>query len=632
MADTATELDEGLIRVPDAAEAGNGAAWRASVLALVAIFLVGTPLVDAVWGGRDSRMQGVGQPSFEQRRRRARFADGSLASLMEDELKDRSIVRRELSQRYTILLYGWLDEAGGKQAVVGKDRWIFVKARARVPDQPTDKILRAWTTRLTAIERTMRGLGMRVIFLPIPRRAAIMGEHLPDEVPRREDLDQGAAPALRAAGLEAVDFYDAFMEHDGPPPFYRADAHWNEVGEKLAAEVTMEQIGLLAPEEDRRTRIVMPGVETQGANDPNQDLLRFIGIHRRGLADYLQGSDVPTYAVLPLEGEGEVTWPDPPVVTLTGTSFSNRRKFGAFLEHFGQMAIDDMSQSAAGPIVPMATVAQRPPGQRKELLLAEVPIYTAVTPGKFLGVLQNLLLDHPLPGSRLIGGVPLAHPKGGRVSGEIQLGKGSELLLQTRQGALLSTWDHVLGLRVVGEVLEGTVELRAVSVGRPSAVTWGKGSHAAHLPLLSPGLGSRPVELYAVPVGGPARIRIDRAGFESALLLEESQHLTPLKELTANGRWISTFELPAAEPGARERLLVLPAIEGNPQRAVSLRVDRIDASGQTQNVVRGSLLGGGWVIASLGPAGRGEPATLRFSGSGPSRPINLQPTIVPVSY
>lgn len=632
MAATENNLDEGLIRVPEGVEAGNGVAWRVGVLALALGALIGTPLVDAVWGGRDARMQGVGEPTMEQRWEKARFADGSMASLVEDELKDRSLVRRELSQRYTVLLYGLLDEAGGNQAITGKDRWLFIKSRARVPDQPTDQILRMWAARLAAIERTMRGLGMRVIFLPIPRRAAIMGEYLPDDVPRREDLDRGAAPALRALGLEAVDFFDAFMEHEGPAPFYRADAHWNEVGEKLAAEVTMRQAGLLAPEEGRRTRVVEAGLETQGADDPNQDLLRFIGIHRRGLAGYLQGPDLPRYRIEPIDGGQEIAWPEPPKVALTGTSFSHRRQFGALLEHYGQFAIDDRSQSAAGPIVPLLEVAKLPPRQRGEILLAEVPIYTSIAPGKFTSLFQNLLRKHPLPGNRLIGNVPLALLVDGQVAREFRLNKGPEVVLRTQNGALLSTWDHVVSVRVVGEVLEGVVELRAMTTGRPTKVIWKKGSHAVHLPLVSPNLGSRPVEIRALPVGGPARLRIKSAGFESALAFEETQRLDLIDQRSGDRRWEADYALPAGEPGDRERILVVAALPGKGQRAVPMEVVQLDERGAQRGVVKGRVIPGGWIIASLGPAGRGGAATVRISGPGQAPPGKLAPAIVPVTY
>lgn len=634
--DTGADFEGGLIQVPGADAGGSRPLLRTLVLLFAAGILIGTPAVDAVWGGRDSRVAGIDQRRAAERRRQARFADGTLASLIEDDLKDRSLVRRTLSLGYTLLLYGALGEAGGEQAIVGKDRWIFVKNRARPLEGPPMTLLKPWVNRLAALERGLRGMGVRVVFLPLPRRSAIMADYLPKGYPSRTDVDRAAATALGDAGLEAVDLYDAFAEHEGPPLFYRADAHWTEVGEMLAAEEIMRQLGLLSPESERRTRVVAAKPETQGADDKNQDLLPFIGIHKRGLASYLRGPDVPRFKFKPVKGLGQGAndpeSPNPLRVALTGTSFSKRRNFVAFLRHFGQLPIDDYSRPAEGPIVPIQAFARRAQSNLPDLLLAEVPIYTAMESAGFLAEVQKLLTAFPLPENQLIGAVPLAEPRQGEMARELALTRKPTVVMRTRPGALLSTWDHVVGIRVTGEVLEGAVEIQADTRGRGASVVWKKGVNRAHLPLIADSFGSPSVKVLATAVGGRARLRVTEVQFEAPLHLDRTERLAEVDRRQLDDRWEVDFELPAGDRAAPERVLLIPSFSGEKRRPTELGVGLVAGAGEVQILTVGRVQSTGWVIASLGRAGRGEAGTLRFFGPGTEPPAGLKPCVAPVTF
>ena len=140
------------------------------------------------------------------------------------------------------------------------------------------------------------------------------------------------------------------------------------------------------------------------------------------------------------------------------------------------------------------------------------------------------------------------------------------------------------------------------------------------------------MQLIATALGGKARLRVKFAGFEAPLRLNEIVHLKEIKRRKQKGAWEVDFELPEMDSNAPERVLVLPAFSGNGRTPVHMGAGLISPTGRTRRLTEGRLVYGGWMVASLGRAGRGEAATLRMYGRGPKPPPTLSPCVAPLTF
>ncbi len=570
------------------------------------------------------------------RRDQATFADGTLASLLEYELQVTSPVRSAVSNTYTRHLYRWLNEAHGERVVVGSEGWIFLKSRVFPPPASSNDILRDWGARLTALQRCLASLGIRIVIIPMPRRPVIEADRLPEHIDPRADIDVAAADKLKQHGLNAVDLYDAFSNYEGEPLFYRADAHWNELGEILTAEETLRQCGLLAPPEERTTRLKQVGVESQGTTeDSNYDLFALAGIFPNEDSELLRGSDIPVHELDPNSGE-RVNPSEMTRIALSGTSFSERRKFALFLEHFSQLRIHDGSLSGVGPIEPIRWLLQKNPEKRPELFLAEVPVYSAFETGYLIGKeVARLISEHPPETVTPFGPVLLkqlrkeALPLGETVS----VGPAGTAVFRTERGSLLSNWDGLVGLRVKGETTKGIVEFHTLRRGFGHPTQWAKGKHETYVPLIDLKLKGNGFRLNASSLGDQARFRLDSAEFVSTVDLEHRIPLKKADEGVLEHRWFVDFAVPAATHTEDDRALVIGPWKGDSWKTDTISILAVDPTTKkfVRRLARGYIAKGGWVFVSLGALGATENAVLRIAASNNqvAPPVEATVGIVP---
>ncbi|MFT5051182.1 MAG: hypothetical protein ACI8QZ_002592 [Chlamydiales bacterium] len=630
-----TTRGDALIEVRDVAPLGaSQRVLRALVLLLALVALLGTTVVDRLYPMERPKLTGREKDQEEQLRRDARFGDGSLAREIEHELQLTSRVRRQVSRAYTLQLYRWLDEADGAQVIVGEGGWIFVKKRAMAPNTRTESLLRDWAVRLTALERGLAALGVRVILIPLPRRGVVEAARLPGGVDPRPDIDQAAARVLGEHGLEAVDLFDTYMGWDGPTLFYRADAHWNELAEQMTAEETLRQIGMLVAHEDRRGSLRPDGVETQGTEgDLNRDLYRLAGIYPTKDSELLRGDDVQVFKVSGPGGkagkQGESTEQMTPVA-LSGTSFSARRKFGRFLEYFGDMPLFDASTMAKGAIEPIRLILAGGHDRLPEVLLAEVPVYTAFQGATMAEDVSRLLRDFPAPERMPLGPVLHSTPAAEfALEREFALRRGHWDILQTQPGALLSTWDYLFGLRVQAEVLAGDVRLEILGHREFSAEEWGPGVHDVCFPLVAPAHSGRGLTVRVKAESIEARVRFDALEFVTTVDLDARRPLTPIEHGDRRGRWYADFALEAMDHARQDRALVVGPWQGALPGRGQIRIDAVDPDTGTRlrRLIEGPIARGGWILVSLGDL---DAAVIRFSGHGAGMAPEIRPDVAPV--
>lgn len=630
--------DEGLIEVTDIANRGFlHHAVRVFVFAIALTAIVGTAAVDSLYPIPLPKLVGRGKIAAEKRRDHARIMDGTRAQLVEHELRLTSSVRRYAGQRYARTLFYWLHEAQGKLTLIGPDGWIFVRSRTIPPNTPTNAILNQWSANIVALRRGMASLGMNLFVIPLPRRAVVEASHLPRGVDPRPDIDLKAAKSLKGHGLDAVDLYPAYMNWKLGSLFYRGDAHWNELGEKLSAKETMRELGMLVPSNEREGYIRRAGVETQGLQtDLNRELFWLIGILPPKGSNLLRGSDVPILECLPFKGASSGNRKNPkvmPAIALTGTSFASRRKFAPLLEHYGQVSIFDASDEGKGPITPIREFVRAHRDELPELVLAEIPIYTSFGFEYPLGrEVTRFLIEFPPAVQDPFGPVPLG-PSAHALGQELTLRVKAKELFATSHGALFTSWDNLIGLRIRGEVLSGVATFKSgARPGEPS-IKWEIGTHDSLLPLLGLHLRDNRLRLLAQAPRGPARVRIDSIEFVTTVKLSNETSLTRLDSGVRPNRWFTDFELEAADKPGQDRALVVGPWEGESWNLDQVWVSVIDPETRKwrRTLGRGYIAKGGWVVLSVGETEPDKKTVIRFSGLKNQKAPPIHPSVFVVN-
>ncbi len=610
-------MDEGLVEVPIVAtrlRAGL-AVWFLAVLCATATVDRSSPVAASVPVGEERRQ-------LDAERAAASPWDGGLARRIEHELEATSRSRRALAAAYTAALYRWIGEAHGSTAVVGRAGWLFVAHRTVPPPTESKALLSRWSAQLAALDRRLTCLGVHAVFLPLPRRAVVCADRLPAGVDPRADLDRDAAGAPRDVGVDVVALSPGYMAWEGPPLFYRADAHWNELGEKLAAELVAAHLGV-GPDAPRRTELRSAGVETQGARtDNNKDLYRFVGIDPDGpWMPSLRGPDVPMFDIL--DGNGyalkKIEAPRPMRrVALTGTSYSARRDFSRMLHHALAEPVFDASKAASGPVIPILDLLRDHAGSLPRTLIVEMPVYSMFE-WLTMSDIGPILVEFPPPRTEPLD-VPLALGELLVLGEEIEIGPW-RTLVEVEGGRLVSSGDGVALIRLRGEVLEGRVRLSDEKQGL-WGYNWEPGREELLLPIVAANPSGRPARILVRSLDRKrARLRIDDAALVTTLDVRGGTVLHESSRDVGAGDWTLEYEVPGGGTWPRGRgLYAEPAGPVPPE--MRMRLEAVDEEGV------GHLLGGARpapgarvVLSHAGLVGR-EVRSIRMLGWSEEAPVS----------
>lgn len=157
-------------------------------------------------------------------------------------------------------------EASGETVIPGKDGWLFF-----APELRHLSVGRFWGDAAIAVSRAtdpaaadplpaildfkaqLDQIGVELLFVPVPAKAAIYPHYLPGADPSQEPspsarvdiFDLEILQILASHGVQVLDLVPPFMEHstDGDPLYCRQDTHWSPRACKLAAQHIAEALG-----------------------------------------------------------------------------------------------------------------------------------------------------------------------------------------------------------------------------------------------------------------------------------------------------------------------------------------------------------------------------------------------------
>ncbi len=486
---------DGLIATPNGVVAG-GARRIAGVLTVAsfAMLLAGSGLVDILFPVALPKLVGREQQEEEQLRKDAHLADGSLARLVERDVRLTSRVRDTVSPWYTYALYRWLGVGRGS-VYIGRGGWLFSKARVQVRDQPDHVVVGFASGVAATVNRRLAALGVDLIVAPIPRKSVVAQARLPRGIDPRPNLYSQYLARARNLGVRNADLLSAFRRVGLESTFYKTDTHWNDKGMLVAAEEVAREAGLWLEEEQRPTRVY----EVKENRQP-MDQLRFLGISPRVLARLRQSG--VGYVVH--DPRGRRIEPIPvgraAKVGLIGTSYS-RPNFARYLTHFSGQGVQRRVLHGGGPEAALSQLLRE--GEKNglpETLIWEIPAHYFFWAEPMLGFsrwfgefLPSRIRTHA-PGEWLRGITPAALPR------ELPLTRRWKRVAAIKAGHFVHSGDGAVGLRLRGLVTGGSVEIESVSDSLKVQVLWRKGRREIIVPIL----GHRPVH------GSIIRMRIAR--------------------------------------------------------------------------------------------------------------------------
>jgi alginate O-acetyltransferase complex protein AlgJ len=240
---------------------------------------------------------------------------------------------------------------GRHGVVVGADGWLFSSEEFRGLDKP-DMGLATSIQRISAIAKTLRSRGARLIIVPLPTKNDIYRDKAnePRFAEASEARYQGFVSALAAAGIDYADTRAALVAAKKTGPvFLRTDTHWTPLGAKSVALETARETGML------QTSIAL---DDEKPDVVDGDLVKFV---TSGSLAKLVGLGPETVvpqkpqkaseeAVSDLFGN-ETRFP----VALVGTSYSATEawSFASYLEAALGKDILNVAEVGRGPVFPM---------------------------------------------------------------------------------------------------------------------------------------------------------------------------------------------------------------------------------------------------------------------------------------
>lgn len=149
-----------------------------------------------------------------------------------------------------------LDAHPEARVVEGQDGWHFLANELRhvsrgtewvAPDTPPDPPHSDPLPALTTLRAQLGEMGIELILVPVPAKAVVHAEALPDgKGDRAEDDPSGLGAFLshvREQGFQAVDLESLFASVLPDAQVYcKTDSHWSPLGIELAAEAVAEII------------------------------------------------------------------------------------------------------------------------------------------------------------------------------------------------------------------------------------------------------------------------------------------------------------------------------------------------------------------------------------------------------
>ncbi|MEN8164059.1 MAG: hypothetical protein ABFS37_08015 [Acidobacteriota bacterium] len=604
---------DGLVVIPAAETAPVTRLVRSVVIVVFSILIFGTPIVDLMAPAPEIKLMGEERKRDVRLRKAARPWDGSLFRLWEHDLRMRSGIRRWATDQYGWVLYRWLGHVQSA-IVVGDGGWLFLKARVQVPDGlETAYVARRASASMAALYRRLAAHELESVFVPIPRKAALLSDDLPPNLEARPEVDRSIIDDLGRRGLPTVDLWPAFADELEEPPYHLLGSHWTDEAQLVAANAVGVRSGRVVSPSQRTTTVSQTESGLSGAET---DLLQFGGLgNRHTLPETADRMSLIVRDNLGRLKRGPVREPGDLVVV--GSSFSAGRKFSTFVSH---LISDPVYNGAQAGRFPGSTLAEflrnRAWKGLTEVVVVETPnhhliqdpVGRLVSP-PFAGpppkpLLRHFSLESDLLPADALNGFTVMKP---------------QKLAKIEPGRLGHTGDGVVGVRVRGRVDE-IVRLRLVPVGGEEVVIhWRPGVRDVVLPLISADPLAGSVWLAISPgAGNPAKAAVTIKSIEvvSEVGPQPRFNLVAGKVAKTDDGWESWIDVPEAVLSPTALLKLELGAKGKFVRNLAIEVQPSGNDEPLQaewtDLTRGTL-----VVVSLARFAGRTLERIRVSGTGP---------------
>lgn len=468
---------DGLVVIPTQESSRPVRVGRWFVIVFFGLLILGTPILDMVAPAPEITLLGAERVRDALLRREATLWDGTLFRLWEHDLRLRSRVRRWSTDQFGWMLYRVFGHVQGG-VVSGDEGWLFLRSRIEIPENlKTDFLALRAGASIAGLDRRLASYGLRSVFVPIPRKAALLSDHLPSHLEPRADVDRSIIADLRHRGLSTIDLWQAYSEELEEPPYHLLGSHWTDEAQLVAAKAVGEELGWAISEAERSTTVA-PTI--RGKYDGDVDLLKFCGLEGR--------PQLPKAAAresLTVWDHAEKWAPalEPVRLVVIGTSFTGGRQFAGLISHIIGGPVFKMADSGEFPGSMLARfIADRKWVGRTEEVVIEVPCHHLIKDPVARLVAPLFALPPANPLLKYFSIAPEMYSECIGNDGPGSTVRGNALV---KSGRLAHTGDGVLGIRVNGHVNQKVLLHLAPVGGEPVKIVWKPGTHHVVLPLIS---------------------------------------------------------------------------------------------------------------------------------------------------
>ncbi len=608
---------EGLIRIPEQPERGGVQGLAAGfVLVTFLMILVGTAAVDVIMPLDQPKLTGGEKRYLQRKRQRARWRNGSMARLFEYEYRISSRVRSTVSKPYADFMYQYLKETGSK-ILAGDDGWLFLRTRVAMVCGPDSLGARRSAAFHGAVSRRLGSMGIRQLFVPLPRKSVVYRDFLPIGAKVNRAYDAAVVPAMRAQGVETLNLLDLWEANPSPYLFRQTDSHWSTEGMKLTAEAAATFAGFTGPEHKLLGEIR----RREGTGIPG-DIYRMMSVTPNPSDKEYFSEDILTVDV---NGTAVEVHDSDADLVVCGTSFCTKNRFGPFVAHFFGQPVDLIPSPGKPSCVSLLRMLDdRSQRSLPSLVLNELPSFYSIEMGRFAerwtlheagGELFSRhapkkvhALDTPSP--LKLNGVELGTP--------VEL-RGRLVIAKIEPGAIAHSGGGVVEIAINLDVQVGEASLTVRSGYNNYRVPLVSGSNQVILPVLVAQPGSKKTEVLIMPEGKSATV-IVRAAVAVSAIDKKTKTEGVIQTHTVSGEgWQQDVLFPVGTQLRRHSTIIL-ACRADSGELFDLRLEVSDVSGTIQQVFEFALLRkGGLIVVDPGLLYGKELGRVRLSSSS-SRP------------
>ncbi len=480
---TTPEAQDGLISIPDSRPGSMGYRLLVAFVLLTSIGLVlGTAIIDVVNPLPKPKLMGAEKVERELQEKEAKWSDGSLARLIEDNYRITSRMRNGLAGPYATFLFRNLRE-GTKRVYVGTDGWMFMRSRVHMDPEISQLKIVGSSMMHAAISRRFATLGIRHILLPLPRKSSIFNRHLGIGLTSVPELDTQLIAAMEAAGVEAIDLYPSWSAWQGEAVYLRTDSHWSTNGVRIAAEQLATQSGLMIADAERVGEVVHGGRLPQPGG-----LFRIMNVEAGpGDEKYYETDSVQVLVGgrIPQDAGKEAS------LVVCGSSFSLFSELRGFLGYYTGKAVTLYPSPGAHPMKSILRMLDdRGEAGLPEILVEELPIHLILMwppVRSTLGVRSDAcklltMLKPPVTSTLDISSEAWTD----KVSDGVKLTvKRGRYIGKVKPGFLARAGTGCAEVQLDVEVLEGDMQFKVVAGGRHLATQLSPGRQVLTLPIPS---------------------------------------------------------------------------------------------------------------------------------------------------